>query len=104
MYVLMLIGAINRRTEVKKHICDLCNGELVEPRKFGQDGIESGIAAIFQDVSVFRARAVYKITKFTLSLPFGMANHKDMDICEKCMNDFKEFVQRKQSYQSGDKK
>lgn len=98
LYVLMLLGAIQRRLKVRKHMCDCCGGELAVPKK------DEGMLALFQDISIFRARAIYKITQFTLSIPFGISNHRDMDICEKCMTDFKEFVQRKSTYMNGEKK
>lgn len=84
---------------MKKHLCDLCEHELVELPNKGI-GIESGILALFSSVSVFRVKAVYKITKFTLQIPF-ISEHKDLDMCSKCMDDFKEFVQRKTAYHRG---
>ena len=83
---------------MRKDVCDLCSKELVSHPK----NTEEGIAALFSEFSIFRVKAVYKITKFSLHLPFG-ATHKDMDICSNCMQDFKEFVQRKQAYKTGDR-
>lgn len=83
---------------MRKDLCDCCGKELVVHPKAG----EGGIISLFQEISLFRVKAVYKITKFTVQLPFS-ATHKDMDICSTCMEDFKEFVQRKTSYSQGDR-
>lgn len=83
---------------MRKDLCDICVGELIEPKK------EEGLASfLFSSASIFRIKAVYKIIGITIQIPFG-AHRKDIDMCDRCMTDFKEFVQRKQSYHAGDKK
>lgn len=94
------IGREIRRKSMRKDLCDVCGGELVNnPKK----NLEDTLSSLFSTVSVFRIKPVFKITQFTLQLPFG-ASHKDMDMCSRCMDDFKEFIQRKKSYQSGEKR
>lgn len=83
---------------MRKDLCDCCGKELIH-----SPSADEGINAFFSEYSIFRCKAVYKITKFSLHLPF-VTSHKDMDICSKCMDDFKEFIQRKSAYIAGDKK
>lgn len=93
-----IIKQLRRDKEMRKDLCDCCGKELFKDVN-GDQGI---FQMIVNPISIFRAKAVFKITQFTLHIPFG-TSHKDMDICQKCMDDFKEFIQRKKSYHAGGK-
>lgn len=84
---------------MKKHICDFCGNELVTKNK--EENIDSIFSYLSSVVEVFKVRMIYKITRFSIQLPFGLSVN-DLEVCSKCMTDFKEFVQRKQSYQGKD--
>lgn len=94
------IRALKKRSELmKKYMCDFCGQELVSNKK--SDTLEGGIVALFSSFELFRVKTLYKITRFSIQIPFGTSRN-DMEVCSKCMTDFKEFVQRKQSYQGKD--
>lgn len=93
-----LIRHLNWRKKMRKDTCDCCGNDLVYRTKE-----DSGFLALISPVSIFKVKAVYKIMELSIMLPFG-CHHRDLDMCSKCMDDFKEFVQRKQSYQAGDKR
>lgn len=88
---------IERTYSMKKHVCDLCRGELhIKKESYA---IVPGLGTL---VEFFKATPVYKVVKFSVIVPFS-GRREELDICSKCMNDFAEFVQKKKSYFDGEK-
>lgn len=97
LYVSMLCGQIRRKEQMaKKVICDLCAGDVaIDKNTHERPGFMSLVEAWY-------AIPMWKIIGVEIIFPFGH-NRKELHICSKCMTDFTEFVQKKQSYLKGER-
>lgn len=85
---------------MRKDICDLCGGDL---KVWGHPPEETGIIAGWYKFFVCRVPKIKEIRFFRdiLIPPFvSPFSKKEIEICSKCFDDFKEFIQRKKSFLS----
>lgn len=75
---------------MKKHICDICGGELVVPPR-QSDGIFGLLGSV---VRVFTCKNPFTVRMHIAGILAG--KHKqDLEFCSKCFDEFREFIQRK---------
>lgn len=76
---------------MKRHICDICGGDLAvktEAVVMSPFPIDAFV------VRLFKVKNPFKFKEFVFFFDHNVKEH-DLDVCSKCFDEFKEFMQRK---------